>query len=154
MYARYHLAASRRAEKFSSARFPRFSHVRVLKLFKPPFTTATATGATWAQTAELGADAGHVKIKRAAALVPDITHLPDWNISLHDTHADRNRFDNRIIIGSQLRDWMVNPTTNVTFMIYNGGEGVDVPIELIFLTNGGGRSLCVPPNAECHCSGL
>lgn len=124
--------------EFSPVRFPRFSHVHVLRLFQPSLTTATVTGATRVQKADLGADAGHVKIKRAAALVPNITHLSDWDISLHDTHADRNSFDNRTIIGSQLHDWMVgNPTTNVTFMIYNGGESVDVPIEFVSLRDGG-----------------
>lgn len=92
-------------------------------------TTATVTGATGVQTAELGADAGHVKIKRAAALVPNITHLSDWDISLHGMHADRNSFDNRTIIGGELHDWMVgNQTTNVAFMMYSGDDGLDVPI--------------------------
>lgn len=92
-------------------------------------TTASVSGAAGVQTAKLGADVGHVKIKRAAALVSNITHLSDWDISLHDTYADRDGFDNRTIIGSELRDWMVgNQTTDVAFMIYDGGDGVDVNI--------------------------
>lgn len=106
------------------------SQATALDIITPiTFTTATLTGATEVQTAELGADAGHVKIRRAAALVPNITYLSDSNISLHETHADRNNFVNRAIISGQLHDWMVgNQTTNVAFMMYNGGDGLEVPI--------------------------
>lgn len=92
-------------------------------------TTASVSGANGVQTAELGAGAGHVKIKRAAALIPNITHLSDWDISVHELHTDRNSFDNRTIIGDELHDWMVgNQTTNVAFMMYDAGGSVNVPI--------------------------
>ncbi|KAI7786190.1 hypothetical protein LA080_004574 [Diaporthe eres] len=92
-------------------------------------TKASISGATGSKTTELGPDAGYVKIKWAAALVSNTTHLSDWGIILHDTHADRNSWDNRTIIGSELLDWLVgNQTTDVACMIYDGGDGVEVPI--------------------------
>lgn len=86
-----------------------------------PLKAASVSGATEVQTAELEADAGHVKIKRATALVSNTTYLSDWDTGLHDTHTNRNSFDNRTLIGSELHDWMVgNQTTDVAFMIYGG----------------------------------
>lgn len=60
-------------------------------------TTASVSATATVQIAAPGTDAGHVKTKRAAALVPNITHLPDRDINVHDMHADRNIFDNRAI---------------------------------------------------------
>lgn len=81
-------------------------------------------------------DTSHVKIKRAAALVPNITHLSDWDISLHGLYADRNSFDNRTIIDDELHDWVVGKqTTNVAFMIHGSGR------------RGGGRRH-TPPTAD------
>ncbi|KAJ0107758.1 hypothetical protein J7T55_000020 [Diaporthe amygdali] len=79
-------------------------------------------GATGGQTAEISVDAGHVEIKRPAALVHNMPHLSDWDIGIHDTHADRNSFDNRAFISSELHYWMVgNQTKDVAFMIYDDG---------------------------------
>lgn len=141
LFTRYHLASSGRAEKFSLKHFPPvlqslYAQATALNIITAiesithiALTTETVTGATEVLTVGLSAEADHVKIKRAGALVSNITHLSDWDISLYETDADRNSPVNRAIIGSQLHDWMVEiQTTTVAFMMYNGGDGLEVPI--------------------------